>query len=122
MTTRTITMTAETAQTAMDNLKKVSYIGGGSELTISRNQLQALIDSGFIPKKSGTLLYALMEYGMEFLDNGMAMFKEEGDFLKFAIAYDLDPEEAYRHLISFKSCKIPLSTMSVQLTLFLDQE
>lgn len=107
---------ASTPTNASDNrVATVSYIGGKKELVLNRNLISLLLGNKLIPAKVGTLLYILMEYGTDEVSSGMTIFEQPGEFAKFALAYDLDIEEAYRHLISFKSCKKPLESMALQL-------
>ena len=93
----------------------VSYIGGKKELILTRNLISLLLGNKLITPKIGTLLYILMEYGAEEVSSGLTIFEQSGEFAKFCLAYDLDIDEAYRHLISFKTCKKPLESMALQL-------
>jgi hypothetical protein len=102
-------------QTSTELKKTVAYIGGRKELTLDRNLIQLLLENKLVTPKVGTLLYLLMEYGADCVASGMTVFDSPGEFQKFATAYNLDPDEAFRHIISFKACKTPLATMSLQL-------
>lgn len=99
------------------NLATVSYIGGKRSVTLTRELISLLLSNKLINAKTATLLFLLMEYGADEMCSGLTVFDKPGEFAKFALAYDLDAEEALRHLVSLKACKTPLENLVLQLHL-----
>lgn len=95
----------------------VSYIGGKHDVTLSRETLTLLHENKIFNDKAMVVACLLMEYGPNFITSGMDFFEGEGELVKFALAYNLDPVKVLSAMTSIKALNMPLEKMNLQMSL-----
>lgn len=116
--TTTVNISAESVSEATEVIKSaVSYIGGKNEVTISRETLTLLHENKIFNDRAMVIACLMMEYGSNFITTGMDFFEGEGELVKFALAYNLDPVKVLATLTAIKALNMPLEKMNLQMSL-----